>query len=248
MFTWFLLGVVLLAGLLLSARWFVGAAPRDLAKMVKWLAFGLLVALILFLAFTGRLAWAFAAMPMLLVWFQRARTLFHFAKIFKRMSQGAAGAPTGQTSKVDTRFLYMTLDHDSGEMAGDVREGPYAGRPLADLSLEELGQLLRTCWTEDPQSAQVLEAYLERMRPGWRETVGEEDGRTRQAGGGFSGAMTEDEAWRVLGLEPGASASEIREAHRHLIQGMHPDHGGSSYLAAMVNQAKDILLERRSDA
>ncbi len=57
-----------------------------------------------------------------------------------------------------------------------------------------------------------------------------------------SGTMTVDEAWQVLGLQPGADAAAIRAAHRRLMRGAHPDSGGSDWLAARINQARDILL------
>ncbi|MFZ5654167.1 MAG: hypothetical protein ACOY42_07200, partial [Pseudomonadota bacterium] len=55
----------------------------------------------------------------------------------------------------------------------------------------------------------------------------------------------EDEAWRILGLEPGASREDILRAHKRLMQRLHPDRGGNDYLAAKVNAARDLLLERR---
>ncbi|MCY4030746.1 MAG: DnaJ domain-containing protein [Hyphomicrobiales bacterium] len=54
--------------------------------------------------------------------------------------------------------------------------------------------------------------------------------------------MSREEAFRVLDLEPNASAKEIRSAHRRLISKLHPDKGGGDYLASKINEARDTLL------
>ena len=112
-----LLGVLALVGFFLFGRWYVSADTRQVLRFLKWLAFALLLMLIVGLAVTGRLGWAFAALPALLVWFQRVRALFTVGKAFSRMAGAAKGRGTGQSSTVETRFVRMTLDHDSGEMA-----------------------------------------------------------------------------------------------------------------------------------
>ena len=245
MVSYLVLGIALLFGLLLLGRWFATADPKDIFKLLKWASFVLAVAIIAFLAVTGRLAWAFAALPALLVWFQRARALFRVGKAFRRMSQSMSGAATGQTSTVDTRFLRMTLDHDSGDMDGEVLEGDYVGRRLDDMSVAEVVDLLQTCWKRDNQSAQVLEAYLDRTHPDWRDLAGDPgDGAGRSESGSFSGDMDAEEARQILGLDASATDDDIKEAHRRLIGNLHPDHGGSSYLAAKINRAKDVLLGR----
>jgi len=158
----------------------------------------------------------------------------------------AAGA-SGRSSNVETRFLRMSLDHDSGELDGEIVEGPCAGRRLGALSHAELLALLRLCRDEDRQSAQVLEAYLDRVNPDWRdrETDGEGRGDSgKRANGGREGAMSREDAYEVLGLEPGASEAEIKSAYHRLISGLHPDKGGSTFLAAKVNEAKEVLLGR----
>ena len=254
MLPYFILGIALLAGLLLIGRWFVNTEPKALIKTLKWLSVIVILIIIISLAVTGRLAWAIMAMPALLPWLMRARALHRAARNFSRMSAGmrGGGGGAGQSSEIETRFLKMTLDHGSGEMQGEVIEGPYAGRQLDEMTLAELVDLLNTCIVNDTQSAQVLETWMDRVHPDWRERVqaagggngnGRSQGGGRGGGGIHPGVMSRDEAYQVLGLEPGAGEQEIKEAYHRLIGNLHPDKGGSTYLAAKINEAKDILLK-----
>ncbi len=221
---------------MLLGRWFVNAEPKRLAKILKRTALVLILAVVIFLAVTGRLTWAFMALPALLPWILRFRSLARSAKNYSRMASHGASGATGETSEVKTRFLRMILDHDSGDMEGDVLQGVYTGRRLSSMSLEETVDLLNVCLRSDEESARVLESYLDRVHPQWREA-----GNT--AGGRSGGGMGREEAYEVLGLKPGATEREIKAAHHRLISGLHPDHGGSTYLAAKINQAKDALLK-----
>jgi hypothetical protein len=148
---------------------------------------------------------------------------------------------TGQRSRVRSAFLDMSLDHDTGDMTGTVVQGAYAGRDLATLGEGELKALALEA-RADGDSLALLEAYLDRRFPGWREDV-ERDADPGQRRPGPSQAMTKEEAHEILGLRPGASAEEIRAAHRALMKRLHPDQGGSTWLAAKLNQAKDVLLK-----
>jgi DnaJ-domain-containing protein 1 len=145
-------------------------------------------------------------------------------------------------SRVSSAMLEMELDRDTGEMDGAVLDGAFAGRRLSSLDEASLYRLLSDCQAGDPQGARLLEAYLDRRFPQWRETV---RGREHARPGAQSSSMSEEEAHQILGLQPGASLDEIRQAHRRLIKKLHPDQGGSTYLAARVNQAKEILLSRK---
>jgi hypothetical protein len=239
MVPYFVLGVAVLASLLLLARWLTRADPRLLAWLVRVLALVAALAVGGFIIVTGRFQLVLYALPFALPFYFQWRS----NRIRNRNAQGPAA---GARSRVDTGWLEMELDHDSGEMQGTVQRGTFAGRGLDSMSLDELLHLLDELGA-DPDSVRVLESYLDRMHgPSWRGDDGEAEAqfgahrRPRQ-----DGAMTEDEALEVLGLEPGATAKEVKEAHRRLMGKLHPDRGGSTYLAAKLNQAKDFLLKQR---
>jgi hypothetical protein len=150
----------------------------------------------------------------------------------------AAPAPRREThSSVETPGLRMTLDHASGMMDGEVLAGRFVGRPLSALSVEALQALVVEFEAAgDEESLALLLAYLER-RGVAREAPGQHQPPPPSGGQ----PMTEAEAYRVLGLEPGASREEVRAAYGRLIRRVHPDLGGSSALAAMLNAAKEAL-------
>jgi hypothetical protein len=156
---------------------------------------------------------------------------------------GRAERASGRTSRVRSQVIEMTLNHDTGEMEGMVLAGAFEGQQLGSLDEARLQELLAECHAGDPDGVRLLEAYLDRRFPHWREHA--QTGEAPQADAPSpSGAMTPEEAYRILDLDPGASPDEIRQAHRTLMKKLHPDQGGSTYLAARVNQAKDILLKR----
>ncbi len=238
MIAYFILGLCLLVGFILLARWFVVAEPRKVVVLARW------VLAILGLIIGGYLLWGgFQGLAALALFFMLP-ALMRWRMIWNRL-KAAQGPSPGQASEVETRFFRMILDHDSGVMTGLVKEGRFRGRALEDLGIEELVDLWAECRAEDAQSAAVLEAYLDRTHgEAWREAAergyGGAGAGPRPPSG--EGAMSQEEAYEILGLEPGASPEETREAHRRLMQKIHPDHGGSNYLAAKINQAKARLL------
>jgi hypothetical protein len=145
----------------------------------------------------------------------------------------------GQASRVRSAFLEMELDHDTGAMRGKVIAGPRSGTPLEALDVRTLAAMLGDV---DEESRNLLAAYLDRRDARWRENVDEGPGAGNI--GRATGKMTEEEAYQILGVAPGASADEIGRSHRSLMKKLHPDQGGSTYLAARVNEAKDVLLRR----
>ncbi len=152
-----------------------------------------------------------------------------------------SGAPgSGDRSRIVTDYLEMELDHESGAITGRVLKGLFAGRRIESLRPAELALLWQDARADDATSAQLIEAYLDRTYPSWREDVA----RGEKEMSGPDGRMTPAEAYEILGLSAGASEEAIRRAHRELMLKLHPDRGGSTYLAAKVNEAKEVLLRR----
>lgn len=235
-----LYGIATLLLLWWLAKLFTGLDPRLLAKALK-MAGGLAsFAVSALLVIRGRLDMALFVGGIgawLLGWSATGPGGIRFP-------WGASSRQTpGGRSRVRSALLEMELDHDSGAMTGRVQQGAFAGRELDQLSLSEVASLMRECLAEDPEGARLLEAYLDRRSPGWREDA-DRHHDAGQRGPARTGAMSQEEAYEILGLQPGAGEEAIREAHRNLMKRIHPDAGGSSGLAARVNQAKDVLVKR----
>jgi hypothetical protein len=160
-----------------------------------------------------------------------------------RAAGAGAGARPGRVTTARSAMIEMRLDHDSGVMSGVVFAGAQAGNAIEALSRPQLLNLRQELLRDDPEGANLLEAYLDRRFAGWREA--EESQRERRGSAGAGGAMTRREAYEVLGLPEGADEADIIRAHRALMKKFHPDHGGSTALAARVNQAKDVLMQRQ---
>ena len=228
-----LFGLAALAVLLWMAQKYLKADPRKLAAMAKGASGTVLLGLAAFLALRGQYGIA-------------APLAFVGLGLLGWMPFGPAGfgdrtrKSTGQVSRVSSAFLEMELDHDTGAMRGVILTGPRAGKQLDALDLDTLVGLLGEI---DDESRALLAAYLDRRDSAWREHAQANAAAGR--GSPARGPMTHQEAYQILGLEPGASTEDIVGAHRTLMKRLHPDLGGTNYLAARVNEAKDTLLRPR---
>lgn len=237
--TFFLAGLALLIAVILGARLLQKADPKKLAWALRKIVGVAALALATFLTVRGALP---IAIPL---------GLFGLALLglpAGGFGFGGASKSPGQRSQVRTEALEMALDHDSGAMEGMCLKGRFEGSALSTLSDSQLLALLDELRGIDDQGAALLEAYLDWRLPRWREgeagegagEAGREEPRRRAA----PPRMTPDEAYAVLGLEDGAGTDDIRRAHRTLMKKLHPDQGGSNYLAARINEAKEVLLGR----
>jgi hypothetical protein len=220
-----ILGVVVLALLLWLSNAFAAVDPRRLAPALR-LAGGLgALGGALFLASRGVFV---IALPLGVAGFG---VLGWLGNWFRPQDRAA--------SRVRSAFVEMELDHRTGAMRGRVLAGPHEGKSLDLIAVSTIVSFLPQI---DEESRALLMAYLDRRQPRWREHA-ERDAAAGE-GAGRRAKMTEEEAYQILGLQPGASAADVARAHRALMKKLHPDQGGSTYLAARVNEAKDILQRR----
>lgn len=214
--------------LLLGATAFTRASPLAIASALR-LAGPLVLAIAgVVLLLAGRAGLGGMLISGALAWFAS-----------NRLRHGQARSP-GQRSRVRSAALEMELDHDTGALDGIVLAGRYEGRRLSEVEQEEL-LVLRRELSGDAESLQLLDTYLDGRFPAWREDA-DANQNARQRNTPASGAMSKEEAYEILGLKAGASPAEVRQAHRRLMQRLHPDMGGSVFLATRINEARDVLL------
>jgi hypothetical protein len=225
-----LLGLVVLLLLLWAASAFIKADPKQVARILRGIGGVAALLLATFLLFRGAIG---VAIPIGAV----GLGLLGWASFWPASFGARTQRSAGQASCVRTAFLEMELDHDTGRMQGRVLAGSCQGASLDALDAATLMKLLGEI---DDDSRDLLAAYLDRREPDWRKHAQRDAGAgTRPAG---AGKITEEEAYQILGIQPGATTEEISRAHRSLIKKLHPDHGGTTYLAARINEAKDVLL------
>jgi DnaJ domain len=228
------LGVVVLILLLWAASAFSKADPKQAAKVLRLIGGGGTLLFAAFLLFRGEIG---VAIPVGTV----GLALLGWVSLWPSGFGARTQKSPGRVSRVRSAFLEMELDHDTGAMRGSILAGRYEGVSLDALDPATLVTLLGEI---DDESRQLLIAYLDRREPRWREHAEHDTAARDSTAAPPSGKMTEQEAYQILGLQPGATVQDIGRAHRFLMKKLHPDQGGSTYLATRVNQAKDVLLRR----
>jgi hypothetical protein len=229
-----LLGAVVLILLLWAGSAFSKADPKQAAQVVRYIGGGAALIASAFLLLRGAIG---IAIPVGAV----GLGLLGWLSLWPANLANRTQKSGGKVSRVRSAFLEMELDHDTGAMRGFVLAGRFEGKALDTIDTPTLIGFLGEI---DGDSRQLLIAYLDRREPRWREHAQQDPAAGRSSDAAPSGKMTEQEAYQILGLQPGASEEEIGRSHRSLMKKLHPDQGGSTYLAARVNQAKDVLLRR----
>ncbi len=229
-------------------RYGINSNPKQRRQLAYIAAIGLAGCVLLLLLLTGRIHVLAAIAAACLPFVKKLPLLLRYIPLFSQLKQrfqSAKVANTGNQSSVETSLLKMTLDHDSGEMNGEVLEGPDTGRQLKNLNHQQLFSLYQLAANEYADSLAVLDAFLDRhIGNNWREEAEQYNYQFEDVEGqNQSSDMSISQALEILGLEPEATKEDVHKAHRRLMQKLHPDRGGSNFLAAQVNMAKEILLK-----
>jgi hypothetical protein len=235
----YLFGGIFLFFLVLRAlRAFAEANPAALALVIRRGGGGVALAAAVLLLLRGRFDMALG-LGGLGAWLlgMRNGSLFQLFKSSSRPGKRKA-------SCVRSAMIEMELDHESGKMRGMVLAGPDEGKSLDSMTRPQCEALYDLCCRDDPEGARLMEAYLDRRFAGWRAATQNQRNSGRRSASRRPGRMSEDEAYQVLGLQNGASEEDVVRSHRSLMKKLHPDHGGSTDLAARVNEAKDVLMRR----
>lgn len=228
MLAYFIIGIAVLAALIIGGNAIANADPKKLLRAFR-IAFAIIfAALAAFFAYTGRFQFA-PPLALAAIFLLKRNPLF-----------GRSAPSSGQQSDVKTDWLHATLDHDSGDMDAIILKGEFEGRKLSDLSHDQLRTLYEML-KDDEQNAAILMTFMERNFSGSSEN--QENGNKQRSNDSSQSGMSQSEAFEILELQPGSSDIEIKAAHKKLMKKFHPDHNGSAYMAAKLNQAKDILLK-----
>ncbi len=251
--------ILIILSFLIFAHWFARIPGEEIKK--AWKKWGLLAigGLLIVLALAGRLHWLFALLGGALPLLGRARSYLNTLSSVRRLLQRAPPPPPDDTtapassptvSHIETKVLHLELNKQTGVITGRVLSGGYAGRKLQSMQFPEIIALLRECRSiMDVESVRLLEIYLRRHHQQQWEAHNQHQSQGQANTGrtppGHTGeTMTVEEACALLGVKPTVSKTEITAAHKRLIQKLHPDRGGTDYLAAKINMAKEILLRQ----
>jgi hypothetical protein len=236
----FLVGLAVCLAIWEAGRGVIQIPPGSIARLAR--KSGVLAMVLVAILFGLRGHLEISALALGFAWWLNGTGPFPGLRFGARSFGGLGGSSAGAVSTLRTAMIEMRIDHATGQMRGTVLAGNFAGRELELMTKAELASLEAECAKLDAEGARLLQAYLDRRFAGRREDAyaHADPGPARRR----PGAMTAEEAYEVLGLAPGAPDEAVRRAYKDLMKRLHPDQGGSTYLAARVNQARDVLLNR----
>lgn len=225
------LALLTLVGVMWFMSWYGKASPVARNKAIKTGLLYTVAGALLLLVVTGRIPVIFAAIS-------AAVPLLHRLLAYRGLI-GTVGRFAGQKlgiTRFTTTWLIVEYDIARRSLDGQVIRGQFEGQRLSQLKTSELNDLLEEV-KDDFQSRAAVNAFM-MAHSGTRYE------QNAQSPSNVNGKMAVSQAYEILGLQANATDEDVKQAHKRLMQKLHPDRGGSSYLASQINAAKATLLNR----
>lgn len=221
-----LLGLVLLYFIFKWFHKYQRVNPKQKKQLWVQGAILLAVAMILLGVVTGRMHWAGAVVAGTLPFLRKgAFLLMRLVPLWMQK--------TGGKAHFTTEYLDLEIDVANKAVRGKVIKGLYEGQNFADLSAEQLAKLAEYYHDRDKKS----HFFVRAAQKGFQDQTAQQPDLQDP---------DRKEALQILGLNDNPSEDDIITAHRRLINKLHPDRGGSDFLASRVNQARDVLLKSKA--
>ena len=235
-----ILAIIAIVALVMLIRlWF----NQPKSTRIRWILYAV-ATIVVVLAVTGKLHWLMAlgatvigALPIII------KKLYFLLRYFPLIGGLISRAGYGKSgnARFETTWLRLEVNPALGTLDGEVLQGEFKNRRLSSMSLAELEKLKKILRGQDLKSTMLLQSYIT-VRNRTRGTHSESTETHTDT------SMTRDEALNILGLKANATREDITRAYKRLIQKIHPDRGGSSYLTIKINQAKELLLKKDEDS
>jgi hypothetical protein len=208
--------------------------PSEKRRPFMWrTAFWSVLGFSVLLVASGRMHWLGAGLAVLVPLAKGAFALGLRALQFLQILSRFKTSP----SQFRTKSLLVQVNFSTREMDGEILQGEFTGKRLSELSQEQLQAFAESLKETDRESYLLLQTYLLRSNRGGSQHSYQDGNQANNLS-----ELSEKEAYEILGLEPDAPKEDIVKAHKRLMQRLHPDRGGSDYLAAKINAAKDKLV------
>jgi hypothetical protein len=212
----------------------VKSLPSEKRRPFLWrTAFWSVLGLSVVLVASGRMHWLGAGLAVLVPLAKGAFALGLRALPFLQILSRFKTSP----SQFRTKSLLVQVNFSTREMDGEILQGEFTGKRLSKLNQKQLQTLAESFKETDRESYLLLQTYMLRNNRGGSENSYQHGNQANNLS-----ELSEKEACEILGLKPDAPKEDIVKAHKRLMQRLHPDRGGSDYLAAKINAAKDKLI------